>query len=151
MYLYIYIYIHTLSHLPPASPLKILKLQRKFYKSKTYFGVFRVFTVFNLASSLITFKLQGVNLTPKRNFWCLDSCALCFCFLFVAILFALLQLYLLPFPFNRSEPPIRRTGRPFKPPLTAIKLPLHLPLPTPDPLPDPPNFSLLFASFSYFC
>ena len=58
----------ALSHLPPAKPPNILKLQRKFYKSKTYFGVFKVFTVFNLASSLIIFKLQGVNLTPKRNF-----------------------------------------------------------------------------------
>ena len=54
--------------LPPASPPKILKLQRKFYKSKSYFGVFKVFTGFNLASSPIIFKLQKVNLTPKRNF-----------------------------------------------------------------------------------
>ena len=60
-------YIYTLSHLPPAKPPKILKLQRKFYKSKTYFGIFKVFTVFNLASSLIIFKLQGVNLTPANS------------------------------------------------------------------------------------
>ena len=58
----------ALSPLPPAKPPKILKPQRKFYKSKTYFGIFKVFTVFNLASSLVIFKLQGVNLTPKRNF-----------------------------------------------------------------------------------
>ena len=57
----------ALSHLPPASPLKILKLQRKLYKSKTYFGIFKVFTVFNLASSLVIFKLQGVNLTPANS------------------------------------------------------------------------------------
>ena len=35
----------ALSHLPPAKPPKILKLQRKFYKSKTYFGIFKVFKV----------------------------------------------------------------------------------------------------------
>ena len=57
----------ALSHLPPAKPPKILKLQRKFYKSKTYFGIFKVFTVFNLASSLVIFKLQGVNLTPANS------------------------------------------------------------------------------------
>ena len=59
--------MYTLSPLPPASPPKILKLQRKFYKSKSYFGVFKVFTVFNLASSLVIFKLQGVNLTPANS------------------------------------------------------------------------------------
>ena len=57
----------ALSPLPPASPLKILKLQRKFYKSKTYFGIFKVFTGFNLASSPIIFKLQRVNLTPANS------------------------------------------------------------------------------------
>ena len=36
----------ALSPLPPVSPLKILKLQRKLGKSKSYFWIFRVFTDF---------------------------------------------------------------------------------------------------------
>ena len=35
----------ALSHLPPAKPLKILKLQTKIYKSKAYFRIFKVYQV----------------------------------------------------------------------------------------------------------
>ena len=56
----------ALSHLPPAQPLKILKLQTKFYKSKTYFGFFKVFSCLNVASSPIILKRHKVKLTPKR-------------------------------------------------------------------------------------
>ena len=64
---YIYIYIYTLSPLPPAKPPKIIMLQRKCYTSKTYFGVFKVFTCLNLASSPIIFKQTKVNLTPANS------------------------------------------------------------------------------------
>ena len=43
---------------------------------------FQVFHGFYLASTPITTQRHKVKLTPEVNFWCLDSCALCFCLLF---------------------------------------------------------------------
>ena len=87
IYLFIYIYIYSLSPTSRQAP-ENFKATDKILQIQNLLSDFQGFQGFNLASGPVIFKRHKVKLTPKRNFWCLDSCALCFCFLFVAFPFA---------------------------------------------------------------
>ena len=102
---------YALSHSPAATALKVWKLQTAFYKSKTHFGFFKVFSCLNLASSPIMFKQRMGKLSPKGYFWCLNSCALCFCLFIVALPIALP----LPFIAPHRDRPGQLKG-PYEPP-----------------------------------
>ena len=61
------LYTLSLSLLPAATAPRILKLQTEFYKSKSYFGFFKVFACLNLASSCILFQWYKPKLTPANS------------------------------------------------------------------------------------